>query len=243
MQIPSRCIFRSSTATCLFVVCALATTASAAPPLKTPWMCEQTFAVSQAHDTGSHLGKGAKAWDFALPIGTPILAPAAGTVRLVRQDSTRYGCSPSFAYDANYVVLAFGDGTEALFLHLEADSSPLKVGDKVKAGDLIGKIGMSGYTCGPHLHFQIQETCDSWWCSSIPATFAEHGDPHAGQQLTSANCTQPEDDLAPDVLPHEHDEAQVIATSESSAVQNQRAIGGNTADGPSSVPQTPARSK
>lgn len=245
----------------LCALCALliATSASAAPPLKTPWACEQTFAVSQSHNTGSHLGKGAKAWDFALPVGTPILAPAAGTVRKLRQDSTRYGCDPKFAYDANYIILAFGDGTEALFLHLKANSSELAVGDKVKAGDTLGEIGMSGFTCGAHLHFQVQKTCDSWWCSSVPATFAEHGDPATGQELTSANCTQPEEspvDKSPmDTLPiDEHDAATTVAAKSSDARENSSknndnkssstensspAIGGNTTGEDPPKPNTP----
>ena len=160
---------------------AAASPVSAAPPLRAPWTCGETFSVSQSHKTGSHVGKGALAWDFAMPVGTPIIAPAAGTIRAVRQDSTRYGCDSSYAYDANYVILAFDDGTELLFLHLQANSSPLSVGDRVRAGDMIGKVGMSGWTCGPHLHFQVQKTCDSWWCSSVPGTFAEHGDPKTGQ--------------------------------------------------------------
>lgn len=199
---------------------------------------------------GSHLGKGAAAWDFALPVGTPILAPAAGTVRKLRQDSTIYGCDPKYAYDANYIIIEFGDGTEGLFLHLDANSSELAVGDKVEVGDPLGKIGMSGFTCGPHLHFQVQETCDSWWCSSVPATFVEHGDPSTGQELTSANCTQPTDsplDTPPmDGLPLDNDDAAtVVATKDSesskdpsktedkkttSTEKSSRAIGGNITD-------------
>src|SRR5690554_7946681 len=206
-------------ALCAICTVLLSASASAAPPLKTPWMCEQTFAVSQSHNTGSHLGKGAAAWDFALPTGTPIVAPAAGTVRKLRQDSTRYGCDPKYAYDANYIIIDFGDGTEGLFLHLEANSSPLSVGDKVAVGDVLGKIGMSGYTCGPYLHFQVQKTCDSWWCTSVPATFAEHGDPVTGQQLTSANCAQPADS------PLDKSPLDYLLNDE-----NMRAIGGNIAD-------------
>lgn len=234
---------------CVLGALLLATSASAAPPLKTPWMCEQTFPVSQSHDTGSHLGKGAEAWDFALPVGTPIVAPAAGTVRKLRQDSTIYGCDPKYAYDANYIIIEFGDGTEGLFLHLKANSSELSVGDKVGVGDPLGEIGMSGFTCGPHLHFQVQETCDSWWCSSVPATFVEHGDPTTGQELTSANCVEtdksPLDKSPMDDLPVDNNDAAItVATKTSetskdsfkseankpaSSEQSSRAIGGNMA--------------
>jgi hypothetical protein len=232
---------------CVFGASLIAVSASAAPPLRTPWLCEQTYPVSQSHNTGSHLGKGSAAWDFALPVGTTIVAPAAGTVRKVRQDSTRYGCDPSFAYDANYVIIAFDDGTEALFLHLKANSSPLSVGDKVEVGDVIGKIGMSGYTCGPHLHFQVQKTCDSWWCDSVPATFIEYGDPSTGQQLTSANCVQP-DESPLDESPVEDlmDGGSLIASGTNSESNIESAESNESAKGPaeiaSSEPQSGARS-
>lgn len=169
----------------------LAAPVSAAPSLRAPWACGETYSVSQSHKTGSHIGKGTWSWDFAMPVGTALIAPADGIVRAVRQDSTRYGCDSSYAYDANYVILSFQNGTEALFLHLEANSSPLEVGDRVRTGDFIGRVGMSGWTCGPHLHFQVQETCDSWWCSSVETSFAKHGDPVTGQEIVSSNCTQP----------------------------------------------------
>src|SRR5690554_2056168 len=220
-------------ALCAICTVLLSASASAAPPLKTPWMCEQTFAVSQSHNTGSHLGKGAAAWDFALPTGTPIVAPAAGTVRKLRQDSTRYGCDPKYAYDANYIIIDFGDGTEGLFLHLEANSSKLAVGDSVAVGDVLGKIGMSGFTCGPHLHFQVQKTCDSWWCASVPATFVEHGDPSTGQQLTSANCVQPSDSPL-DKTPLDKTPLDDLPLDE-----NVRAIGGNIANEKNMTIQTP----
>lgn len=230
---------------CILALLTPALSASAAPPLKTPWVCEETFPVSQAHNTGSHMGKGAMAWDFALPLGTAIVAPAPGKVRLVRQDSTSYGCDPSYAHDSNYVIIEFGDGTEGLFMHLEANSSPLQVGDHVKTGDLLGRIGMSGYTCGPHLHFQVQETCDSWWCASVPASFIEYGDPHAGQELASNNCSEDElpgrDSPKNDRIPiYDNSGVKIVTrsisdeasqepaqTEPSSADSNARAIGGS----------------
>jgi len=86
------------------------------------------------------------------------------------------------------VVLDFGDGTEALLMHLQHDSSELQVGDVVRQGDVVGKVGLTGWVCGAHLHFQIQSTCDSWWCQSKPALFVDVGDPAEGVPLESNNC-------------------------------------------------------
>jgi hypothetical protein len=168
----------------------LATSAFATPPLRTPWPCDTTFRITQGHNTGSHTGKGAWAWDIGIPVGGEVVAPADGVVRRVRMDSTVGGCSSTYANDANYVVVDFGDGTEALFLHLQAGSTNLMPGDRVVAGQPVGRIGLTGWVCGAHLHFQIQETCDSWWCQSIPAQFDMFGDPQSGS-ITSDNCGPP----------------------------------------------------
>ncbi|MCA9618344.1 MAG: peptidoglycan DD-metalloendopeptidase family protein [Myxococcales bacterium] len=170
------------------VILALAPRASAVPPLYTPFPCGTTYSVTQGHNTGSHLDEGSWAWDIGIPVGGDVAAPADGVVRLVRMDSTSGGCSSAYANDANYVVVDFGDGTEALFLHLQAGSTSLQVGDPVKQGDVVGKVGLTGWVCGAHLHFQIQQTCNSWWCQSIPSTFVDFGDPGVGTSLPSNNC-------------------------------------------------------
>jgi hypothetical protein len=162
--------------------------ALAEPPLHLPWTCDDAYPVTNGHQTSSHTGNDAWAWDFGLPVDTPVLAPADGVVRLVKMDSSQGGCDGAYANDANYVVVDFEDGTEALLMHLKRNSSDLQVGDAVKQGDVVGRVGLTGWVCGAHLHFQIQETCDSWWCQSIPAEFVEHGDPGEGAPLQSNNC-------------------------------------------------------
>lgn len=165
-----------------------ASSAWAAPPLMAPFPCGKKYRVSQGHNTGSHTGKGGWAWDFAIPTGHVVSAPADGTVTLTKGNSTRHGCSSAYANDANYVVVDFGDGTSALFLHLKANSLRVNQGQKVKAGDPIGEVGLSGWVCGAHLHFQVQKSCGSWWCQSVNASFKHHGDPGAGTYVTSKNC-------------------------------------------------------
>lgn len=165
-----------------------ASVAHATPPLSTPWPCDVSYPVTQGHNTGSHDGNGAWAWDIGIPEGQEVAAPADGVVRLIKKDSTQGGCSSTFGNSANYVVLDFGDGTEALMMHLAPNSSQLEVGDLVKQGDIVGRVGLTGWVCGAHLHFQIQETCASWWCQSIPAAFVDYGDPTDGTSLISNNC-------------------------------------------------------
>ncbi len=156
--------------------------------MELPWSCEQSFRVSQGHNTGSHTGNGAWAWDFNLREGELVTAPADGTIRMVRDDSTRHGCGSAYAWDANYVIVDFGDGTEALFLHMKAGTARVTPGQSVRRGEPLAEVGNSGWVCGTHLHFQFQKTCSSWWCPSIPASFTEAGDPDRGITLASNNC-------------------------------------------------------
>jgi murein DD-endopeptidase MepM/ murein hydrolase activator NlpD len=82
--------------------------------------------------------------DYAAPLGTPVRAIAAGTV----VGAGRVGDG------AVIVRIRHGDGSESLYGHLDPDL-PVRVGDRVAAGDRIGKIGMTGHTTGPHLHLEL----------------------------------------------------------------------------------------
>ena len=82
--------------------------------------------------------------DFAAPEGTTIRAIADGVVTEVLYDGA-YG---------NKTVIRLEDGTELWFCHQSAQS--VSVGDHVSAGDLIGAIGSTGNTTGPHLHLEVR---------------------------------------------------------------------------------------
>ncbi len=158
------------------------------PTLEAPWTCGASYMCTQDHNGGSHTGYGSWAWDFGLSEGYDVLAAASGTVEAVRMDSNTGGCDSGYANDANYVVLDHGDGSAALYLHMEQWSSSLSVGDWVPTGTVVGRIGLTGWVCGAHLHFQVQSVCGSWWCQSMPAEFYTYGDPSYGDWITSDNC-------------------------------------------------------
>ncbi len=174
---------------------AVASSASAAPPLYSPWPCGQDETVTQDHNTGSSHSDGsydAWAWDFGMAEGEEVVAPFDGVVRAVSDDSDEScgiggGCWKS----TNHVVLAFDDGSEAQLMHLERDSSGLRVGQVVRRGEVIGRIGLSGQITAAHLHFHVQEEpCSSepWYCKSVPASFVDLGDPQYPETVTSRNC-------------------------------------------------------
>ncbi|MGO1885925.1 MAG: peptidoglycan DD-metalloendopeptidase family protein, partial [Citricoccus sp.] len=89
-------------------------------------------------------GNSHKGFDIAAATGTTVVASADGTV--VTSD---YASSPG-----NRVVINHASGWETRYLHLNSKSVP--VGQKVKKGQVIGTVGSTGGSTGPHLHFQIE---------------------------------------------------------------------------------------
>lgn len=93
--------------------------------------------------------------DFAAPTGTPIIAPAGGTVVLVHKD---------MYYTGGTVILDHGHGLTSAFLHLNALS--VKEGDSVERGQKIGTVGATGRATGPHLDWRI-----NWFDRRIDPAF------------------------------------------------------------------------
>lgn len=117
-------------------------------------------------------GFGRWAWDIERPQGAPVYAPRAGRARLVRGDSGRGGCDVRLADEANYLTIVGEDGLEVLLLHLERGSLEVRSGQRVERGQRVGRVGRTGWTCGDHLHVQLQRPCERWWCQSVPMAWA-----------------------------------------------------------------------
>ncbi len=91
---------------------------------------------------------GHNAIDFASPVGTAIMASASGTIIIDRMNGAYNG-----GY-GNYVVISHPNGTQTLYAHMS--KSTVSAGQVVSQGEVIGYIGMTGRTTGPHLHFEIR---------------------------------------------------------------------------------------
>ncbi|QRN98383.1 M23 family metallopeptidase [Archangium violaceum] len=157
------------------------------PEMGVPFACGRVFPVSQGHDTGSHLQNDTYAWDFRMPIGTPIVAAQDGVVRMARGDSNQGACDPKMAQYANYIVISHEGGVETQYLHFSA--VVVKPGDKVRKGQLIGYSGNTGWSCGPHLHFKVAQTRGNGWNNpSVPALIAGYGDPVRDTLIAAPAC-------------------------------------------------------
>ena len=84
--------------------------------------------------------------DFAAPTGTPVYAPAKGLVKYVATLSG-YG---------NVIYLKHGSELVTVYAHLSKFAKGLKSGKRVKKSELIGYVGSTGMSTGPHLHYEIR---------------------------------------------------------------------------------------
>jgi len=84
-------------------------------------------------------------FDLAAPTGTPVGAAAGGTVVHAGEAGT-YG---------NLVTIRHANGYETRYAHLSAVT--VKTGDHVEPGQEVGKVGTTGYSTGPHLHFEVRQ--------------------------------------------------------------------------------------
>lgn len=84
--------------------------------------------------------------DIAATSGTPIVAPADGVVILAAQDP--------FTLEGHLLMIDHGMGLNSAFLH--CSELEVKVGDHVKQGQFIARVGMTGRATGPHLHWSVK---------------------------------------------------------------------------------------
>jgi murein DD-endopeptidase MepM/ murein hydrolase activator NlpD len=86
-----------------------------------------------------------KGTDFAAPTGTPIYAAGNGTL-------VKYGPNGTFG---NYAMIRHANGYETAYAHMSRFSSGLARGSHVRQGQVIGYVGTTGRSTGPHLHYEV----------------------------------------------------------------------------------------
>jgi murein DD-endopeptidase MepM/ murein hydrolase activator NlpD len=163
------------------------------------WAVPEEFAldIAKVGESGlSHKGDGTRFDDY-YAYGADVLAAAEGRVisaandqpedpsamqrpdetqeayfaRLQKEQGERLAKGPT-AITGNYVMIDHGKNEYTLYAHLQPGSVRVHVGDEVKAGDVIGKLGSSGNSTEPHLHFHVCDKPDPLMCAGIPVNFS-----------------------------------------------------------------------
>ena len=100
-----------------------------------------------SYTLGDGLGAGRNhtGQDMAAKQGSPVMAAKEGKVTKVASDPSGYG---------NYIEITHADGTKTLYAHMSSFGE-FKEGQSVTAGNVIGAVGSTGRSTGPHLHFEI----------------------------------------------------------------------------------------
>ncbi len=86
-----------------------------------------------------------KGVDLAAPKNTPVMAAADGTIEIIGRKGS-YG---------KYIRIGHKGGYQTAYAHLNGYRQDLKVGSKVKRGEVIAYVGTTGRSTGPHLHFEV----------------------------------------------------------------------------------------
>lgn len=91
--------------------------------------------------------------------GVDVIAAAPGRVRATRDGVADAGADdfPDGQDCGNAVVIGHSDGWETQYCHMEQGSVAVRKGDYIKTGDILGRIGFSGRTEFPHLHFSVRK--------------------------------------------------------------------------------------
>ena len=163
------------------------------------WAIPEEFAldIAKVGESGlSHKGDGTRFDDY-YAYGADVLAAADGRVASVandqqedpsamqRPDETQEAYFARLqkeqgerlakgltAITGNYVMIDHGKNEYSLYAHLQPGSVGIRVGEQVKAGEVIGKLGSSGNSTEPHLHFHVCDKPDPLMCAGIPVNFS-----------------------------------------------------------------------
>ncbi|MDE1855390.1 MAG: M23 family metallopeptidase [Candidatus Micrarchaeota archaeon] len=103
----------------------------------------------------AHEGQLCNAIDFYVPEATPVLAAENGTVISVFDQSNEHGITVDFWDRGNYIEIKHRHGETTWYEHLAFQGAKVKVGDRVKKGQVIALSGNTGFSENPHLHFQV----------------------------------------------------------------------------------------
>lgn len=142
-----------------------------------------------------------KGVDFAAPTGTPVMSAGDGVVEKAGPFSS-YG---------NYIRVRHNSEISTAYAHLSRFAAGLRPGKAVRQGQIIGYIGMTGRTTGPHLHYELLrfgKQVDPKHVKTMPAGKLAGGDLSAFKALVASLNKRFESYKPPQSAPEESDEAE-----------------------------------
>ncbi|MDW3196028.1 MAG: M23/M56 family metallopeptidase [Cytophagales bacterium] len=115
-------------------------------PIKASDLTRMSSAFGMRKDPRTKVRKHHRGVDFSAPIGTDVYATADGVIKTAQSRKGGYGIM---------VEITHGDEGEYTTRYAHMDSYQVEVGQEVKKGEIIGKVGNSGLSYGPHLHYEV----------------------------------------------------------------------------------------
>jgi hypothetical protein len=100
---------------------------------------------------------GHKGWDFAGPMNTPLVSQTDGVITSVYTGAKPVGHlgSKEGGGWGNHVIIQDQNGAQHVYAHLASVADGMRTGRQVRRGEIIGYLGTSGRSTGPHLHYEI----------------------------------------------------------------------------------------
>ncbi len=159
----------------------------------------QRFAIDVAQlDANGRLFNGPPDQVSSFPFyGAPVLSTASGVVESVRDDQPdQIPFQPTPVESAttalgNNVVVNLGHGTYAMYAHLKPGSVSVSVGDRLSQGQQIGRLGNSGNSDFPHLHFQLMSSPSPLGSDGLPFVLRSFDSPGSIPPLDQIDVTEP----------------------------------------------------
>lgn len=137
-----------------------------------PYASGKSYKVIQGFDSRfSHSGVEQFAVDFRMAEGTPVHAAREGVVARVIESNDKGCWQDGCGQYANFIVVMHDDGTTGEYYHLQQDGALVEVGERVEAGQEIGRSGNTGHTALPHLHFAVYKATRRALPQSVPVSF------------------------------------------------------------------------
>jgi len=87
----------------------------------------------------------------------------------------------------NYIIIDHGNGEYSAYMHVSEGTIKKKVGDHVTAGEAIAKVGNTGHSTEPHLHFQVMDAQDFLVANGLPVMFRNVKPQEMNQNISASN--------------------------------------------------------